>query len=348
MRRRDILRVFNGELADIVTFWTDDTQLALALLEPILQTGDFKPELAAKMFVKLARTDAGLYSLGLMRGAGGGFRKAIRNLVNGRSWRDSGTVTAGNGAAMRIAPFGVIYKTNAGRLRQKVCESAIITHHDPRGIAAAAAIAAGAAYAAVSTPDRFNPKDMLKHVFKFACETEVTLMGKYRDIMKPPRPGVEHHVSECIEPLVDYLNYDEEDAVKLIGGNADMRTEMGSDHPASVFCLASAMCALYFFAKYYFDFETAVVRVVNTGGDTDSTGAMVGGMAGALHGPGAIPDRWSTRIRGYSQLLVRAAALEGDKGALGDIIPLVELERGLTKQEAGLARDLAGSRKTGL
>lgn len=39
-------------------------------------------------------------------------------------------------------------------------------------------------------------------------------------------------------------------------------------------------------------FETALVDVVNRGGDADTTGAILGMITGALHGPEAIPRRW--------------------------------------------------------
>ena len=39
-------------------------------------------------------------------------------------------------------------------------------------------------------------------------------------------------------------------------------------------------------------FETALVDVVNRGGDADTTGAILGMIAGALWGPAGIPARW--------------------------------------------------------
>jgi len=39
-------------------------------------------------------------------------------------------------------------------------------------------------------------------------------------------------------------------------------------------------------------FEDCLVDVVNRGGDADTTGAIAGMLAGALHGPQAIPRRW--------------------------------------------------------
>lgn len=39
-------------------------------------------------------------------------------------------------------------------------------------------------------------------------------------------------------------------------------------------------------------FEDCLIRVVNRGGDADTTGALVGALAGALYGLDAIPKRW--------------------------------------------------------
>ncbi|MDP3031750.1 MAG: ADP-ribosyl-[dinitrogen reductase] hydrolase [Rhodocyclaceae bacterium] len=43
-------------------------------------------------------------------------------------------------------------------------------------------------------------------------------------------------------------------------------------------------------------FETCVVDVVNRGGDADTTGAIAGMLAGALHGPAGLPLRWLEKL----------------------------------------------------
>ncbi len=43
-------------------------------------------------------------------------------------------------------------------------------------------------------------------------------------------------------------------------------------------------------------FESALIDVVNRGGDSDTTGAILGMIAGALHGAGAIPERWVSAL----------------------------------------------------
>ena len=43
-------------------------------------------------------------------------------------------------------------------------------------------------------------------------------------------------------------------------------------------------------------FEECLVRVVNRGGDADTTGAIAGQLAGALYGVHGIPNRWLKKL----------------------------------------------------
>lgn len=49
-------------------------------------------------------------------------------------------------------------------------------------------------------------------------------------------------------------------------------------------------------------FEDAVVTAVGLGGDSDSTGAVTGALAGAHHGLDAIPARWRTQVQHRAEL----------------------------------------------
>ncbi|MFB7939923.1 ADP-ribosylglycohydrolase family protein [Streptomyces sp. NPDC056049] len=57
-------------------------------------------------------------------------------------------------------------------------------------------------------------------------------------------------------------------------------------------CLGSAVWAL----RTTGTFEDALVAAVDLGGDTDTVAAVTGMLAGAVHGTGAIPDRWTTTL----------------------------------------------------
>lgn len=57
------------------------------------------------------------------------------------------------------------------------------------------------------------------------------------------------------------------------------------------------------------DFESALVEVVNRGGDADTTGAILGMIAGALHGPEAIPARWLAALEADTARACREQAV---------------------------------------
>jgi len=58
------------------------------------------------------------------------------------------------------------------------------------------------------------------------------------------------------------------------------------------------------------DFETCLVEVTNRGGDADTTGAIVGMLAGALYGLEAIPARWRKALDPAVRNACRAQARE--------------------------------------
>ncbi|HBO69454.1 MAG TPA: hypothetical protein DD658_04630, partial [Deltaproteobacteria bacterium] len=43
-------------------------------------------------------------------------------------------------------------------------------------------------------------------------------------------------------------------------------------------------------------FEECLVRIVNQGGDADTTGAIAGMIAGAFYGTSAIPGKWLRKL----------------------------------------------------
>jgi ADP-ribosyl-[dinitrogen reductase] hydrolase len=57
------------------------------------------------------------------------------------------------------------------------------------------------------------------------------------------------------------------------------------------------------------DFEEAVVEAVNQGGDTDSIGAVAGGLAGALFGSTSIPERYLEDLEKVEDLRRISSAL---------------------------------------
>lgn len=74
-------------------------------------------------------------------------------------------------------------------------------------------------------------------------------------------------------------------------------------------CLGTAVWAL----RTTGGFEEALRAAVDVGGDTDTVAAVTGILAGAVHGAGAIPERWTGPLHvplpGYGGRVLDARAL---------------------------------------
>ena len=57
-------------------------------------------------------------------------------------------------------------------------------------------------------------------------------------------------------------------------------------------------------------FEDCLVKVVNRGGDADTTGALAGQLAGALYGVEAIPQRWLKKLSPDIQTAIREQTIK--------------------------------------
>lgn len=81
-------------------------------------------------------------------------------------------------------------------------------------------------------------------------------------------------------------------------------------------CLGSALWAL----RTTSSFEAALAAAIDLGGDTDTVAAVTGMLAGAVHGPAAIPSRWADALHvplpGFGDRVLRAAELTGLARAL--------------------------------
>ena len=49
-------------------------------------------------------------------------------------------------------------------------------------------------------------------------------------------------------------------------------------------------------------YEDAVLKAVNLGSDTDTTGAVTGGLAGLLYGFDKIPENWLQQLARYNDI----------------------------------------------
>jgi ADP-ribosyl-[dinitrogen reductase] hydrolase len=87
------------------------------------------------------------------------------------------------------------------------------------------------------------------------------------------------------------------------------------------YCVASLEAALWCFERTD-SFEAAVLEAVNLGDDADTTGAIVGQLAGAYYGAGAIPEDWLMKLHMREEIaavarMLAAVSDAGDRGGWG-------------------------------
>ncbi|WP_434042154.1 MULTISPECIES: ADP-ribosylglycohydrolase family protein [Sorangium] len=196
-------------------------------------------------------------------GVGYATLRAIVKLWLGFSPERSGVHSAGNGPAMRAPILGAALALAPSRIEPMVRASTRLTHTDPRAEEGARIIALAAAYAAVRAPEQVNPAELL-----------ALLRERVSD-------GALRRRLDC--------------AAELLARRAsaeDFAAALGLHEGVSGFIVDTVPAALFCWLANVGDFRRAVEDVILLGGDADSTGAIVGGLAGATLGARAIPETW--------------------------------------------------------
>ncbi|VAX18870.1 ADP-ribosylation/Crystallin J1 [hydrothermal vent metagenome] len=236
--------------------YTDDTEMMIGLAETLVEHGRVQPESFAQNLVSNFNSD---------RGYGGGSLKVLKALKGGVSWEQAPKAafaegSMGNGAAMRIAPVGVLNHHDLDLLEKEAKISAKVTHTHPLGVEGAKLQALAVGLAA-----REDSKGKVDSA-RFLDELKIRMKEKsYGDAL------------DCVARLLS-KSYDPETVARELGNEVTALRSV----PASIYC----------FLKFNGDFKKSVSEAVSLGGDTDTIGAMTGALAGARLGVDAIPAEW--------------------------------------------------------
>jgi ADP-ribosylglycohydrolase len=254
-------RIRDRELAARPWPYTDDTEMALSIVEVLVEAGSIDQDLLVRRFAE--RMQVG-------RGYGQGTYAILCGVKEGRDWRAltqagfRGMGSFGNGAAMRVAPLGAFF---ADQPLDVVCEqarlSAEVTHAHPEGIAGAIAVAV-AAVLAWRRRDQPGPlgREWIKAVL------DAVPAGYTRDAIQD---------ALGVPPTASVLQ-----AAQALGNGS------GVTAPDTVpFCLWVA-------ARRSDDYAEALWDTVSALGDRDTTCAIVGGIVALKTGSAAIPNAWLT------------------------------------------------------
>jgi ADP-ribosylglycohydrolase len=236
---------------------TDDTERTLAVARAILREGHVTHTSVGRELLTCRKSvHPGVRSLWEFHNAGDPARVAQDH--------------DGCGAAIRVAPVGILYRP--GRLQDLVesaRESSISTHTGPRAVAAAAATAAAVSAAVEGMPG--------PDIMSLAIEAAAMAEGK----QTPSPPG---SVADALKQILRELNQLRE------LHPAELAATWFPSHTLTIVPLALALATITNSA------HRAIVLATNIGGDSDSVASIAGGIAGAAN-PGSIPPEWSAAVQ---------------------------------------------------
>jgi ADP-ribosylglycohydrolase len=203
---------------------------------------------------------------GLPGGTGKATLLGILRLWCGVSPERSGVFSAGNGPAMRAPILGVCLSRDPQKLITYVRASTRLTHTDPQAEQGAIAAALAASYATERAKD-FHVNECLATILTHIEDS--ALRSRVQQIQE------QIHAGASPEKFADHF---------------------GLTRGVTGYMYHTVPAALYCFLRQPYDFRGAVEQVIRLGGDTDSTAALVGALAGARGGVKAIPQEWLDRL----------------------------------------------------
>ena len=263
---------------------TDDTQQTIMLAEAIID-GDGTVDAVAVAHHIVAWADRVGASEGNFLGPSSA--KAIAALRAGASPWATGKTGETNGAAMRIAPVGLISHANdLVTLVDRVEAACVASHHTDVAIAGASLVA-GAIAAAVDSPAAEDLTARIDSVLETGYAA--ALLGMQRG---------EHVVAASVivraKLAVRFAREIEDDT--------DFLQALYDTVGASVASTESVPAAIGLFVRANGNPLASSFLAANLGGDTDTIGAITGGLCGAFSGVSAIPAQYREKLDEVNEL----------------------------------------------
>lgn len=239
---------------------SDDTEHTAFVAQALVRCGD-----DPKAFSKALARSLRWWLAGLPAGVGFATLRSIVRLWLGWPPEKSGVYSAGNGPAMRSAILGVAFGQDPARLEAFVKASTEITHRDPKAYFAALAVAVAAI-----DPDSSNDGDWRAEYLR----------------------SLERSIGE--EAARDFLELIMRAMRSAERGEsvAQFADSIGSKNGISGYCYHTVPCVLQVWFRFGDDLERGLAELIGAGGDTDTAGAIFGGIVGARGGKAAIRQDW--------------------------------------------------------
>ena len=250
--------------------WSDDSSLTFCLAEALTQ--DFDLNIIGQNFVKWAHENywtprGNVFDIGIATS------QAISRIANGEQPELAGGVDEkdnGNGSLMRILPLLFYISDKPINERFEITKQvSSITHRHIRSVIACFYYLEFAKQILAGN-DKFE-------IYK-NLQTEIVAFLNSLSI----------NPSETV--LFDRLL--KADISELAEDDIESTGYVIHTLEASIWCLLTTG-----------NYKDAVLKAVNLGGDTDTTGAVTGGLAGLLYGFENIPNKWLQQIARYDDIV---------------------------------------------
>jgi ADP-ribosylglycohydrolase len=244
---------------------------------------------------------------------------------------------------MRIAPVALYFNGDPDAMFESVMDASLMTHRDIRSLAGAMAVAHAVRRLAAGALR--DPSIVLWLAADVAREEE-RIAARYAGLVG----SLDRHrssLSRSLAHVESLLDLPREQALAALVEEANRHGAEPSCKRATMGFPPACIPSCLYVLMTTDSFEEALIEVVNLGGDTDTTGAILGALAGAHYGVAAIPDRWLDRLQNRDAIDLRASALARRSAAGLDIPDLIHTEHALSAQEGACREQLLALAQNG-
>ncbi|MBD3354063.1 MAG: hypothetical protein GF364_21455 [Candidatus Lokiarchaeota archaeon] len=284
---------FGGKVTDFVDApsvfgdkgsFTDDTEMALCIVDAIIEDRDVVPETVVKHFIKWYEdgpTDIGLLTRQILHSLkmGVSWKKAARDV-----WLAEGgdnpnmNPRASNGSLMRCAPIGVFRYNDISQLVEDSIIISQTTHYDPRCCYSNVIHN----YLISENIRRGNGPDNIELA-------PIDYTQKIHWIMDKIILNNSPRLTKCVDAIIKKINQFKSNQKTFEEISHDYYDKGGYVLDSLSISLISFCCTT--------SFDESVIEATNFGSDNDTTGAINGALAGSYYGYSNIPATWLQKLQ---------------------------------------------------
>lgn len=247
--------------------YTDDTIMAIPLLESLEQFGEINQDFIAFKFAENYVKDR-------HRGYGPSMhRKLIEIYETPTKWKEisqasfGGTGSMGNGGAMRVALVGAYFFDDLNKVSEQAKLSCEVTHYNKEAVAGAISVAIATALLVKNS--EIEKEDWLNEIIAYTPESDL----KYKLIKITTLPK----------------SYTINTIAKVLGNGTKMLTQ------------DTVPLALWNIYYYMNNFEESLWNTVAALGDRDTTCAIVGGINIVSSLKESVPTEWIKSVEKWEK-----------------------------------------------